>query len=76
VVQVSFVSRVLVLGFTVLVIGSRSVYAQEPTHRVLLLYPYDDVSPATLTAGTAIRKRLAEDRSKAISNLKQRRSRG
>jgi hypothetical protein len=43
-----------------LVIEVRSVDAQEPTHRVLLLYPYDDVSPATLIAGNAIRKLLAE----------------
>jgi PAS domain S-box-containing protein len=60
VVQVSFVFRVLVLGFTVLVIGSWSVDAQELTHRVLLLYPYDNEVPATAIAGAAIKKRLAE----------------
>ena len=52
--------RALVIGLTVMMIGTRAVDAQEPARRVLLLYPYDNVSPATLTAGTAIRKRLSE----------------
>jgi hypothetical protein len=49
--------RILVIGVAVLVIEVQSVDAQEPTRRVLLLCPYDDVNPATQTAGTAIRKR-------------------
>jgi signal transduction histidine kinase len=60
-VRVSFVFRVLVIGFTVLMVEVLPLDAQESARRILLLYPYDDVSPATLTAGTAIRKRLAED---------------
>jgi signal transduction histidine kinase len=59
-VQVSFVFRILVIGFAVLMVEVRPVDAQEPTRRVLLLYPYDNVNPATVTAGTAIRKRLSE----------------
>jgi signal transduction histidine kinase len=55
-----FALKVLAIGVSVLVIEVQSVDAQEPMRRVLLLYPYDNVSPATLTAGTAIRKRLAE----------------
>jgi PAS domain S-box-containing protein len=60
VAQILFVVRVLVIGFVVLMIGRQSAAAQQAPRRVLLLYPYDSVSPATLTAGTAIRKRLLE----------------
>jgi PAS domain S-box-containing protein len=56
-----FVFRVLVVGLVVLMLGDRPVHAQEPTRRVLLLYPYDSANPATVTIGTAIRKRLIEE---------------
>jgi PAS domain S-box-containing protein len=59
-------ARSLIVGFVVLLLGGWSVDAQEPSRRVLLLYPYDSVSPATLTAGTAIRKRLLEQSSPQI----------
>jgi PAS domain S-box-containing protein len=58
--------RSLIAGFVVLMLGGWSVDAQEAPRRVLLLYPYDSVSPATLTAGTAIRKRLLEEPSPKI----------
>jgi PAS domain S-box-containing protein len=58
--------RSLIVGFVVLMLGGWSVDAQEAPRRVLLLYPYDSVSPATLTAGTAIRKRLLEESSLKI----------
>jgi PAS domain S-box-containing protein len=61
VVQVLFAFRVLAVGFAVLVIGGRPGDAQEPMRRVLLLYPYDSANPATVTIGTAIRKRLIEE---------------
>jgi PAS domain S-box-containing protein len=61
VARILFVVRVLVIGLVVLMIGRQSADAQEVPRRVLLLYPYDSVSPATLTAGTAIRKRLLEE---------------
>ena len=60
-VPIFFVLKALVAVFVVLLSAGYPVRAQEPTRRVLLLYPYDNVSPATLTAGTAIRKRLAEE---------------
>jgi signal transduction histidine kinase len=63
VVRYFFVFRVLIIGFTVLLIEARPVDAQEPARRVLLLYPYDNVNPATVTIGAAIRKRLIEVRS-------------
>jgi signal transduction histidine kinase len=63
VVRYFFVFRVLIIGFTVLLIEARPVDAQEPARRVLLLYPYDNVNPATVTIGAAIRKRLIEERS-------------
>jgi signal transduction histidine kinase len=59
-VRVSFVFRVLVIGFAVLMAEVRPVDAQEPTHRVLLLYPYDDSALFTQIAGAEIRKRLVE----------------
>jgi signal transduction histidine kinase len=65
VVRFRFVVRVVVIGFVVLMI-ERPVNAQEPARRVLLLYPYDNVNHASLTAGTAIRKRFAEDPSLRI----------
>jgi signal transduction histidine kinase len=55
-----FVFRVLAIGFAVLMIAVRPVNAQEPTHRVLLLYPYDDAALFTQIAGAEIRKRLVE----------------
>jgi hypothetical protein len=39
----------------------RPVNAKEPARRVPLPYPYDNVNPSALTAGTAIRKRFAEE---------------
>jgi hypothetical protein len=59
-VQVVFVFRVLVIGFAVLMLHVRRVDAQEPTQRVLLLYPYDDAALFTQIAGAEIRKRLVE----------------
>jgi signal transduction histidine kinase len=59
-VQVPFVFRVFVIGFAVLIAEVRPVDAQEPTHRVLLLYPYDDAALFTQIAGAEIRKRLVE----------------
>jgi signal transduction histidine kinase len=61
-----FAFGVLVIGVLVLVIEVQSVGAQQPIRRVLLLYPYDNVNPATVTAGTAIRKRLSEQSSLKI----------
>jgi len=66
VAQISLVVRVLVIGLAVLIIGRQSADAEETPRRVLLLYPYDSVSPATLTAGTAIRKRLNEESSSKV----------
>ena len=64
--QISLVVRVLVIGLAVLIIGRQSADAEETPRRALLLYPYDSVSPATLTAGTAIRKRLNEESSSKV----------
>lgn len=58
--------RNLIIGVVALMLGGWSPNAQEPIRRVLLLYPYDSVSPATLTAGTAIRKRLTGESSSKI----------
>jgi signal transduction histidine kinase len=66
VTQIFFVLRVLVIGVAVLMIGSRPADAQEPTHRVLLLYPYDDTMPASVFAGAGLRKRLLERTSSKI----------
>lgn len=63
--QISLVVRVLIC-LAVLMIGRQSADAQQAPRRVLLLYPYDSVSPATLTAGTAIRKRLNEESSSKV----------
>jgi signal transduction histidine kinase len=60
-VQVSFVFRVLIVGFATLMIEVRPVNAQEPTRRVLLLYPYDDAARFTQIAGAEIRKRFIEE---------------
>jgi len=62
-VQVFFVLRALVAGFAVLVGVGQPVHAQDPMRRVLMLYPYDSANPATVTIGTAIRKRLVEESS-------------
>jgi PAS domain S-box-containing protein len=43
-----------------LVLNSWSVNAEGPPRRALLLYPYDNEHPFTLSAGAAIRKRLIE----------------
>jgi signal transduction histidine kinase len=60
-VQVPFEFRVLAIGFTILITEVRSAEAQEePTHRVLLLYPYDNTTPFTEIAGAEIRRRLVE----------------
>jgi PAS domain S-box-containing protein len=60
VAQILVLLRSPIVGMMALVLSSGLVNAQGPPRRILLLYPYDNVSPATLTAGTAIRKRLAE----------------
>jgi signal transduction histidine kinase len=61
-----FAFRVFVIGFAFLMIEGRPVVAQERPRRVLLLYPYDNVNPATLTAGMAMRKRLTQGSSSRI----------
>jgi PAS domain S-box-containing protein len=66
VAQISLVVRVLFIGLAVLMIGRKCADAEEAPHRILLLYPYDSVSPATLTAGTAIRRRLNEEPSSKV----------
>jgi hypothetical protein len=61
-----FAFRVFVIGLAILMIEERAVDAQEPARLVLLLYPYDNVNPVTLTVGTAIqgfcRRTLSEGR--------------
>ncbi len=64
--QILLVFRVLVIGVAALSIGSRSVAAQEPARRVLLLYPYDDTHPFSTIAGASIKKRLIERTSSKI----------
>jgi PAS domain S-box-containing protein len=64
--QIFFVLRVLAVGFAVLVIEGRPVGAQEPTHRVLMLYPYDNTLPATVLAGAGVKNRLLEKTSSKI----------
>lgn len=61
-VRYFFAFSVLAISLAVLVIEARAVDAQEPARRVLLLYPYDNVHPATVTIGVAVRKRLIEER--------------
>jgi hypothetical protein len=65
-VQYFLAFRVLVIGLAVLMIEEHAVDAEEPARRVLLLYPYDNVNPVTLTVGTAIqgfcRRSLIEGR--------------
>ena len=58
--QIRILFRSPIIGVVALFLNSWLVNAQGPPRRILLLYPYDNVSPATLTASTAIRKRLAE----------------
>jgi PAS domain S-box-containing protein len=58
--------RNLLIGVVVLMLDGWPANAQETQRKVLLLYPYDNVSPATLTAGMAIRKRFAEEPSLKI----------
>src|SRR3954454_18328965 len=45
---------------TLSVIGSRAALAQEKLRRVLILNPYNNLYPASVMAGEAARKRLAE----------------
>jgi len=52
--------RNMIIGAVVLLLDGWSVNAQEPPRRVLLLYPFDNTQPATVSAGVAIRKRLIE----------------
>jgi signal transduction histidine kinase len=59
-VRVFFIVRVVVIGFVAFTPEGRLADAQETTHRVLLLYPYDDAAPFAQIAGAAVRKRLAE----------------
>jgi signal transduction histidine kinase len=66
VTRIFFVLRVLVIGVAVLMIEGRSVSAQEPTHRVLLLYPYDDTMPSSGLAGGGVKRRLLERTSSKI----------
>jgi PAS domain S-box-containing protein len=61
-----FSARNLMFGVVALMLDGGLVNAQESPRRILLLYPYDNVSPATLTAGMAIRKRLAGEPSLKI----------
>jgi signal transduction histidine kinase len=66
VVQLLFVVRVVVIGFAALMIEVCPVHTQEPTRRVLLLYPYNDTVPVTVAAGTGVRNRLVERYSSKI----------
>jgi len=50
----------IAIGVAALILNSLPANVQGVPRRILLLYPYDNVSPATLTAGVAIRKRLIE----------------
>ena len=58
--------RNLVIGIVALVLSSWSVGAQGPQRRVLLLYPYDNAHPSTVSAGNGMRKRLVEGSSSKI----------
>src|SRR3954471_21013439 len=49
-----------------LLIDSGPVNAQDYPRRVLLLYPFDNAHPATVNAGTTLRKRLIERSSSKI----------
>jgi signal transduction histidine kinase len=66
VVQYFFVFRVLVIGLAAFIVEFRSVAAQEPTRRVLLLYPYNDTVPVSVASGTGVRSRLVERSSSKI----------
>jgi PAS domain S-box-containing protein len=60
VTQILVLLRSLIIGLVALVLNSWSVNAQGPPRRVLLLYPFDNAQPATVNAGTAVRKRLLD----------------
>jgi signal transduction histidine kinase len=50
----------LIIGVVALILNSWSVNAEEAPHRILLLYPYDNATPFTEEAGSAIKRRLIE----------------
>jgi PAS domain S-box-containing protein len=60
VTQILVLLRSLIVGVIALVLNNWSVNAQGPPRRVLLLYPYDNAHPATVSAATGMRKRLVE----------------
>jgi signal transduction histidine kinase len=61
VAQILVLSRSLITGVVALVLNSWSVNAQgPPPRRVLLLYPYDNAHPSTVSAANGLRKRLVE----------------
>jgi signal transduction histidine kinase len=66
VTQIFFVFRILVIGVAALVLDGWPANAQQSPRRVLLLYPYDNAHPATVSAANGIRKRLTESSSSKI----------
>src|SRR5882757_7959248 len=60
VTQILVLVRSLIIGVVALVLNNWSVNAQGPPRRVLLLYPFDNAQPATVNAGSAVRKRLLD----------------
>jgi signal transduction histidine kinase len=61
VTQIFFVFRILVIGVAALVLDGWPANAQQSPRRVLLLYPYDNAHPSTVSAANGIRKRLTEN---------------
>jgi signal transduction histidine kinase len=60
VAQILVLLRSLIIGVVALVLNSGPVNAQGPPRRVLLLYPYDNAHPSTVSAAGGMRKRLVE----------------
>jgi PAS domain S-box-containing protein len=65
--QIFFVFKILVIGFVALVLDGWSANAQGLPRRVLLLYPYDNAHPSTVSAATGMRSRLVEKSSSKIN---------
>jgi PAS domain S-box-containing protein len=60
VTQILVLLRSPIIVLVALVLNSWSVNAQGPPRRVLLLYPYDNAHPSTISAAAGMRKRLVE----------------
>jgi PAS domain S-box-containing protein len=56
-----FLFRCLAVVVTLMMLDSWPVRAQDSPRRVLLLYPYDNAHPSTVSAGAGMRKRLVEN---------------